>query len=155
MYFEIIGEITGVETFGSGGAIREFRGFESCMGEGAGENAKDSRRCDCPTAARGTLNCIGTRRTASAAKSLRLSDISIELAVGTPSKKFVVCLKNTGYEASLEPRKIYQTIADTGAAKHQQIRVIDESGEDYLYPQNFFAPIDLPPPIRKAVLAAV
>ena len=72
--------------------------------------------------------------------------------MGTPAKKFVVCLKNTGYEASLEPRKIYQTLADGDAAKHQQVRVIDESGEDYLYPQSFFAPIDLPPPIRKAVL---
>jgi hypothetical protein len=61
--------------------------------------------------------------------------------MGTPAKKFVVCLKNMGYEASLEPRKIYQALADPDAAKHQQVRVIDESGEDYLYPQSFFAPI--------------
>jgi hypothetical protein len=81
--------------------------------------------------------------------------MSTEFAMGTASKKFVVCLKNTGYEASLESRKIYQVLTDTDAAKHRQIRVIDESGEDYLYPQNFFAPIDLPPSIRKAVLAAV
>ena len=69
------------------------------------------------------------------------------------ARKFVVCLKNKGYEASLEPRKIYQALPDPIAAKHQQIRVVDESGEDYLYPKSYFSPIDLPQPIRKAVLA--
>jgi len=71
------------------------------------------------------------------------------------AKQFVVCLKNDGYDVSLERRKIYQALPDPEAAKHRQIRVIDESGEDYLYPQNFFAPIELPQPIRRAVLAAV
>ncbi len=72
------------------------------------------------------------------------------------AKQFVVCLKNKGYEVSLERRKIYQALPDPEAAKQRQVRVIDESGEDYLYPQSFFAPIELPPqPIRQAVLAAV
>ena len=70
-------------------------------------------------------------------------------------KKFVVCLKNTGYEVSLEPRKIYQLLPDLEAAKHKQLRVVDESGEDYLYSANCSSPIELPQPIRKAVLAAV
>ena len=70
-------------------------------------------------------------------------------------KKFVVCLRNKGYEVSLERRKIYQVLADPEAAKLKQIRVIDESGEDYLYPQNFFAPIELPQPLRRAVQAAL
>jgi hypothetical protein len=70
-------------------------------------------------------------------------------------KQFVVCLKNKGYEVSLERRKIYQVLPDLRAAKHGLIRVLDESGEDYLYPQDFFAPIDLPQPVRRAVLAAV
>jgi len=64
-------------------------------------------------------------------------------------------LKNTGYEASLEPRKIYEVLPDQEAEKHRQLRVIDESGEDYLYPENFFAAIELPQPLRKAVLSAV
>jgi len=71
------------------------------------------------------------------------------------AKQFAVCLKNDGYEVSLERRKIYQVLPDSEASKHRQIRVVDESGEDYLYPQNFFAPIELPQPIRRAVLAAV
>ena len=73
----------------------------------------------------------------------------------TTAKHFVVCLKNKGYEVSLERRKIYQVVPDPEAAKHDQLRVIDESGEDYLYPQSFFAAIELPQPIRRAVLAAV
>jgi hypothetical protein len=71
------------------------------------------------------------------------------------SRRFAVCLKNTGYEASLEPRKIYEVIPDQEAEKHRQLRVIDESGEDYLYPESFFAAIELPQPLRKAVMSAV
>jgi len=71
------------------------------------------------------------------------------------AKQFAVCLKNDGYEVSLERRKIYQVLPDPDATKHKQVRVIDESGEDYLYPQSFFAPIELPQAIRRAVLAAV
>lgn len=73
----------------------------------------------------------------------------------TPAKRFVVSLKNKGYEVSLEPRKIYQALPDLDAAKHRQLRVIDESGEDYLYPTSYFTPIELPQPVRKAVLASV
>jgi len=71
------------------------------------------------------------------------------------AKRFVVCLKNKGYEVSLEPRKIYQVLPDADAAKHGQLRVVDESGEDYLYPEGYFAAIELPQPVRKAVLTAV
>ena len=77
------------------------------------------------------------------------------MATRSTRKRFVVCLRNKGYEVSLERRKIYQVVSDPEAAKHKQIRVIDESGEDYLYPQSFFAPIELPQPLRRAVQAAV
>lgn len=76
------------------------------------------------------------------------------MATRSTRKQFVVCLKNQGYEASLERRKIYQTLPDAEAARHKQIRVIDESGEDYLYPQSLFAPIELPQAIRRAVQAS-
>lgn len=58
--------------------------------------------------------------------------------------QFVVCINDRDYRASLEVRKIYQTISDSQAAKHQLLRVIDESGEDYLYPVAYFVPIALP-----------
>jgi hypothetical protein len=75
--------------------------------------------------------------------------------MATTRKQFVICLRNDGYEVSLERRKIYQVLSDADAAKHKLLRVIDESGEDYLYPQKFFAPIELPQSIRRAVQAAV
>jgi hypothetical protein len=55
-------------------------------------------------------------------------------------RRLVLCLRNKGYEVSLERRKIYQVLPDRDAATHGQLRVIDESGEDYLYPAAFFAP---------------
>jgi hypothetical protein len=73
----------------------------------------------------------------------------------TSTRKFVVCVNNKGYQVSLETRKIYQVLRDPDAAKHKQLRVIDESGEDYLYPESYFTPIELPLPVRKAVLSAV
>ncbi len=69
--------------------------------------------------------------------------------------EFVVCVKNRGYSSSLELRKLYQTVPDQGAAKHRQIRVVDESGEDYLYPVAYFVPVDLPQSVEKAVLRAM
>jgi len=57
---------------------------------------------------------------------------------------YVLCLRNRGYGASLEVRKVYRVVEDEGASSHGLIRVIDESGEDYLYPEKFFVPIDVP-----------
>ncbi len=65
--------------------------------------------------------------------------------------RFVICIKNEGYAASLEPRKVYQAIPDAVAAEHGMLRVVDESGEDYLYPADYFLPIDLPEAVAKAV----
>jgi hypothetical protein len=70
------------------------------------------------------------------------------------SKQFVVCVNNEGYSASLEKRKIYVALRDSTAEKHGQLRVIDESGEDYLYPKTFFRVIALAQSIKRAVLAA-
>ena len=70
-------------------------------------------------------------------------------------RQLVLCLRNKGYEVSLERRKIYQVLPDRAAAAHHQLRVIDESGEDYLYPESYFAPIALPQALRRALLAAV
>jgi hypothetical protein len=68
--------------------------------------------------------------------------------------QFVVCVKNKDYAASLELRKLYQVVADETAAKLRQIRVIDESGEDYLYPAEYFVPVQLPQSAEKAVRRA-
>jgi hypothetical protein len=68
------------------------------------------------------------------------------------TKRLVVCVNNTGYEVSLERRKIYVALPDSRAEKLGQVRVIDESGEDYLYPAESFVALSLPQPVRRAVL---
>ena len=70
------------------------------------------------------------------------------------SKQLVVCVGNDGYPASLEKRKLYVVLPDPAAEKQGLLRVIDESGEDYLYPKAFFRSVALPQAVKKAVLSA-
>ena len=70
------------------------------------------------------------------------------------AKQLVVCVNNDGYLASLERRKIYVALRDADAEKHGLIRIVDESGDDYLYPKSFFRAIALPQAVKRAVLAA-
>ena len=67
------------------------------------------------------------------------------------SARFAVCIDNTGYLSSLELHKIYQVVPDD-AAEDGDIRVIDESGEDYLYSADRFVEMDLPQTVRRAIL---
>ena len=69
-------------------------------------------------------------------------------------KQLVVCVSNTGYPASLENRKIYVASRDDAAEKLGLLRIVDESGDDYLYPKTFFRTIALPQSVKRAVLAA-
>lgn len=71
---------------------------------------------------------------------------------GRKDTRFVVCVQNRDYPASLELRKIYRLLPDPQAAKRGLLRVVDESGEDYLYPQTCFVPIRLPQAAEKALL---
>ena len=64
--------------------------------------------------------------------------------MNTKKDRFVLCIRNDSYEASLEPRKIYRVVDDAKAEDRALVRVIDESGEDYLYPADFFVPIEVP-----------
>lgn len=58
--------------------------------------------------------------------------------------RFVLCVDNKTYEASLERRKVYRVVRDDKAEGHGLLRVVDESGEDYLYPASLFVPIEVP-----------
>ena len=70
------------------------------------------------------------------------------------SKQLVVCIDNEGYPVSLEKRKLYVMLPDPAAEKHGLLRIIDESGEDYLYPKSFFRSVSLPQAVKRAVLSA-
>jgi hypothetical protein len=72
----------------------------------------------------------------------------------TQSVQFVICVNNEGYQASLEKRKVYVTLRDADAEKHGLLRIVDESGEDYLYPKALFRAITFPRSVKKAVVAA-
>ena len=66
-----------------------------------------------------------------------------------PTSAFVLCIDNGGYPESLEVLKVYVVLADERAAANSLIRVIDETGEDYLYPTKYFVAIELPPEAAK------
>jgi len=67
-------------------------------------------------------------------------------------KRLYICVNNSGYEVSLERRKIYVALSDARAERVGHIRIIDESGDDYLYPLDRFLPAELPLATRRAVL---
>ncbi len=66
--------------------------------------------------------------------------------------RFVVCIDNTDYEASLELYKIYPVLTDADAAQDSDLRIVDESGEDYLYDTRRFVAIEIPEPLERAML---
>jgi hypothetical protein len=72
----------------------------------------------------------------------------------TTELQFAICIQNAEYSASLELRKIYQIVPDADAARQHLTRVIDESGEDYLYPSDYFLSVDLPQAVKEALLQA-
>ncbi len=69
-------------------------------------------------------------------------------------ERFVVCVKNKGYLASLEVRKVYRVLPDSDGEKHGLLRVVDEDGEDYLYPQAYFVPIAVDTAAARAIAVA-
>jgi hypothetical protein len=88
-----------------------------------------------------------------ARKNTKSSGLSSNAAAS--AARFVLCVRNRDYPASLELRKVYRLLKDEQASRHGQVRVIDESGEDYLYPEEYFVPIKLPQAAERAVLKAI
>ena len=72
------------------------------------------------------------------------------MSTKSQTQHYVLCISSEKYPASLDVRKIYQCVPDPQAEAHGQIRVIDESGEDYLYPQGLFLPIEIPEQATRA-----
>jgi hypothetical protein len=149
MRFEILGEISNVETFAAGSGIREIARLRRMYGRGRWRKRKgiaNVRLMD------------GSVRVAELhwyeASAIGRKEFEIRRMSKKQAKHLVVCVENDGYAASLEKRKIYVAIPDADGEKHGLLRIIDESGEDYLYPKAFFRAIALPQAVRKAVFAA-
>ena len=69
------------------------------------------------------------------------------------TSRFAICVDNSEYPASLELHKVYRVLPDEDAVKEGDLRIVDESGEDYLYPADYFVPIVLPEAAERALLA--
>ena len=80
--------------------------------------------------------------------------IKCELPTRTTGHRYYVCINNEGYAVSLELRKIYEALPDPDAERHGQLRIIDESGEDYLYPAYHFVSITLSQELKQALKLA-
>lgn len=70
------------------------------------------------------------------------------------TSRFLICVENKGTKPLSWKRKVYVSIPDAGALKHGQVRVVDESGDDYLYPKTLSLPITVSASLRKAILKA-
>ena len=90
---------------------------------------------------------------ASVAKKSSARETSISASRSRPrTRRFAVCIRNSGYEASLERNKIYVVIPDEAAERDGDLRVIDESGEDYLFDADRFVAVDVPAAVRASLL---
>ena len=92
---------------------------------------------------------IGMKRMALARKNSSSSVASRTEPVLRHSRtSYVLCVRNRGYRASLERGKVYRQITDVWAHSHGHVRIVDESGEDYLYPRRYFVPMTIPKAAR-------
>jgi len=78
----------------------------------------------------------------------------MNMASAPTARRYCICVKNDDYAASLEVRKVYELLPDDEAQSHGLVRIVDESGDDYLYPEGFFVPIELPEPVVLALQPA-
>lgn len=153
---EVISEITDIETIAVGRSIRELDRLQRMYGRGRWRKLKGIatvRLPDDTTSCRDTL-VRGTWHWQERSQGQTYSR-NITMATSKASPQFVVCINNEGYQASLEPRKIYQVLPDKEAENHKMLRVIDESGEDYLFPADYFSPISLPQSLIKELALVV
>jgi len=124
------------------------------MARAAGANSKVWQPFGWPMAEYALLSYTGMRPTESAGRKSNVSGIWTEVM----SKRtdcpplFAVCVKNTYYPASLELYKIYRLLPDDEATRDGDVRVVDESGEDYLYPADYFVVIEIPKTVEQAIL---
>ena len=141
MNFEILGQITDIETIARGTGIRELPRLRRLYGHGSWRKLK------------------GVARIRLVTGRVRLAELHGYEAHGIGMTKqpdakpeFAVCINSGGYPASLESHKIYRVLPDEDAAADGDIRVIDESGEDDLYPASRFAPIRVSQIVKDSLL---
>jgi hypothetical protein len=126
----------------------------ACTAEAVGEKRRESPSSGCGQAEYAGRSYIGMKRTASAGRRSSGNGMSTKRRSTRrrSTSRFVVCIENARYPASLELHKIYRILPDPDAARDGDVRIVDESGEDYLYPAEWFAALELPRRVKSSLL---
>jgi len=123
------------------------------MDRGNGESSRAELISGSPMETSGGLSYTGTKLMGLALKTSK-SNVTWNETMIEPKKHFAICVDNADYEASLILRKIYEIITDEAAARDDLLRIVDESGEDYLYHKSHFVVVEFPVEVEHALLAA-
>jgi len=150
--FEIVDDIQFIEVIAVGSHIRDLAYLQKIYGHGRWRKLKGSTFVKLPNGNIRHVELHWYEAHGIGRKESKSSGIWIKPM--TTGKQFVLCVDNTDYEASLITRKVYEVIPDEQAEKDDLIRIIDESGEDYLYHTSQFVFIELPIEIEQALVAA-
>ncbi len=151
--FEIIGDISDIETIAAGHKIREVVRLKKLYGPGRWRKRKGIAIIRLANGQTRRAELHGMKRTASAEKNLNESDIWIKSMTirKQSSRRFAVCVDNSEYPASLEIHKLYRVLSDKDAEREGDLRIVDESGEDYLYPADYFVLVEFPADTARAL----
>src|SRR5262245_61095018 len=124
------------------------------MGGGVGVSCRVSPWSVCGRGECAERRCTGMKHTASAERRSSGSGMSTSKrsSAARPATRFAVCIDNSGSPAFLELHKIYRVLPDADAARDGDIRIVDESGDDYLYPRESFAAIEPPRRVKASLL---
>ena len=148
--FDVVGAITNVETIAAGPSVKVRSFLRKTFGRGPLAQAEGCRN------SAASERQAATGRTVRSPRHWQTRFQNQELLGRTmkqPTKQFALCIENVGNEASLILGKVYRIIPDARAAKDDLVRIVDESGEDYLFDKTQFVFVDFPDAVRKKILA--
>jgi hypothetical protein len=154
--FEILDQIDEIEVIAVGTIIRDLAYLQKIYGSGrvGGGSSRAKPMSDSRMETSGGLSYTGMKPTGLAAKTSRLNVIWNETMMSEHKRHFAICVDNSDYEASLILRKVYEIMPDELGAKDELLRIVDESGEDYLYHKSHFIVVEFPLEVEHALLAA-
>ncbi len=155
MNFKIVGDITDIETIVAGTSVRELPRLRKLYGKGRWRKLKGVALVRLHSGRIRKAELHWYEAHGMAKKKSSANDTSTSRKKLRPEPIFVVCVNNSEYPASLELHKIYCVLADTDAEQEGDLRIIDESGEDYLYPTEWFIPVDVPSKLKTSLLRTI
>ena len=151
--FDVVGKIDQIQVIAVGRKIRELERLKRIYGPGRWKKLKGFATVRLPDGKtpprRGTL--VRGAWSWPCRTEDQETDRTHQVKKTRNGSRYFLCIKNRGFRVSLVVRRAYRVLPDAAAEKHGLLRVIDESGEDYLYPESFFVALDLPQSAQKAL----